>query len=350
MHTMRQGTDNWVDRIWYGGSRLSLLLLPLSVIYGMAIRARRFLYVTRILRTVNTLLPVIVIGNITAGGTGKTPLTIWLAQTLRSRGYAAGIVTRGYRGNVGPVPVLATPDSDPGIVGDEAILLAQKSACPVVVHPDRVAAARKLESLDVDVVISDDGLQHLRLGRDFEILVIDYSRGFGNGRLLPAGPLRETTARVGSVDEVFVQREPAQQAGDFARVENPAPRYFHLEAACAKRLGGERAVLLAEFAGKTVHAVAGIGHPERFFRLLESHGIDVIRHPKPDHAVLLQNDLEFDDDYPVIMTEKDVVKCRHLECKDCWYVPVDAVIDARDRDALLRSILGKLNRRITANS
>ena len=158
---MRQGSDNWVDRIWYGGSRLSLLLLPLSVIYALLIRVRSVLYAKHILRTIVMPMPVIVVGNITVGGTGKTPLTIWLAQNLRSRGYAVGIVTRGYRGKVGPVPVIATGDSDAAIVGDEAVLLARKSACPVAVHPDRVAAVRKLQSLDVDIVVSDLSLIHI---------------------------------------------------------------------------------------------------------------------------------------------------------------------------------------------
>lgn len=344
---MSLGNDNWVERIWYGASPLVWLLLPLSWLFAFAVRVRRYLYARGILRTVVTPLPVVVIGNITVGGTGKTPLVIWLARQLEERGFAPGIVTRGYRGNVGSLPVLVNRDSEPAVVGDEAILLAVSSGCPVVVHPDRVAAVQRLSEEGVDIVIADDGLQHYRLGRDMEILVVDAARRFGNGRLLPAGPLREPESRVGSVEEILVQVEPATTQTFLSRSEDPRPRYFSLHLKMLQRIHGDGVAALADFNGKTVHAVAGIGHPERFFRHLESFGIEVLRHPLPDHATITQQDLDFGDGIDIVMTEKDAVKCRGLATDLCWFAPAEVAIDPADKDGLLRSVLENTSLRVS---
>jgi tetraacyldisaccharide 4'-kinase len=196
------------------------------------------------------------------------------------------------------------------------------------------------------VIVADDGLQHFRLARDFEIVVIDGTRGFGNGKLLPAGPLREPTSRLKTVDEVLVQQYNDDKAEYLRRAADWHPAKFDLIATSISKLDDSNVMQIEMFAGKTVHAVAGIGNPERFFRLLESHGMKVIRHPLADHAEIMQGDLTFDDDLDVVMTEKDAVKCMSwLDTSHCWYVPVD--INFRDSagDALLESLLKKISRR-----
>jgi len=343
---MSRSGENLVLKIWYGESSLYWLLLPLTWIYTAAVVGRRYLYSVGLLSSETMPVPVIIVGNMTVGGTGKTPLAIWLITQLREKGFQPGIVSRGYRGKVGSIPVKATPESDPDIVGDEAVLMAKRGNCPVVVHPDRVAAARTLIELGVDVIVADDGLQHLRLDRDFEIVVIDGTRGFGNGKLLPAGPLREPISRLKTVDEVLVQRYSDDKAKYLRRAADWHPAKFDLIATSISKLDDSNVMQIEMFAGKTVHAVAGIGNPERFFRLLESHDMTVIRHPLADHAEIMQGDLTFDDDLDVVMTEKDAVKCMSwLDTSHCWYVPVD--INFRDSagGVLLETLLKKISRR-----
>lgn len=340
---MRRANDSWVDKIWYGHSRKVWLLVPLSRLYELILTVRNSLYRFGIFKTHSVDMPVVIIGNITVGGTGKTPLTIWLAKTLRDRGMVPGIVSRGYRGNVGATPVVAEPDSDPAIVGDEAILLATDSGCAVVVHPDRVAAARKAIEIGADVIIADDGLQHYRLGRDFEVAVIDGHRGFGNGRLIPAGPLREKPARLDTVDKVVVQRRaPDQQV--LRRSSDRRPVYFDLKPTAIHRLDGSEAGTIADFAGRVVHAVAGIGNPERFFRSLESFGMIVKRHALADHADIAPGDLNFGDDIDILMTGKDAVKCRFPEAGRCWRVEVEVEFEGGEGegDVLLNQLLSKI--------
>ncbi|MGH8166550.1 MAG: tetraacyldisaccharide 4'-kinase, partial [Woeseiaceae bacterium] len=193
------------DRIWYERSSWYLPLLPLSWVFAFVTAARRLLYRAGILGSTNVGKPVVVVGNIVSGGTGKTPVTMWLAARLAENGFRPAIVSRGYGGAVGDAPLEVTADSDAGVVGDEPLLMAARGICPVVVHPDRVAAARLAVDLGCDVIIADDGLQHYRLKRQFEIVVVDGERGFGNGHLLPAGPLREPLSRLGSVDHIMLQ-------------------------------------------------------------------------------------------------------------------------------------------------
>lgn len=335
---MSRKTEQWVTRIWYGGSPIYRLLLPLSWLYALVVAIRRRLYGAAILKTSAVGVPVIVVGNISAGGTGKTPVTLWLAKSLRNRGFSPGIVSRGYGGNPGKQPRLATADSDPAVVGDEAILLAARSECPVVVHPDRVAAARAAVEAGADVVISDDGLQHYRLARDFEIAVVDGTRGIGNGALIPAGPLREPVSRLAEVDAVLVHRHADGDLAFLRRATDRHPLHFSLKPSVVARVDESQIRQIDEFAGTTVHAVAGIGHPERFFRLLESYAIKVYRHPLADHAEIGPSDIAFDDELPVLMTEKDAVKCRWLDTRKCWYVPVDLVFDGPGESRLLERI------------
>ncbi len=340
---MKRSADSWVQNIWYGGSSLRWLLLPFSWIYSAVIACRRHLYAAGLFRSVRVSVPVIIVGNITAGGTGKTPLTIWLALKLSERGYKPGIICRGYRGMVGPNPVEATSDRDPAVVGDEAVMIANRSECPVVVHPDRVAAARLAIQLGANVIVSDDGLQHYRLGRNVEIAVVDGARGFGNGKLLPAGPLREPVSRLGTVDQVLVQHETEGSSNPLHCSAERPPVEFRLAASAVVSLDHAASRNIADFSGTRAHAIAGIGNPERFFRLLEASGIDVIRHALPDHADITPQDLEFDDDLDVLMTEKDAVKCRRIDTSNCWYVAVDVAIADSDSADLMDRIVRQIS-------
>jgi tetraacyldisaccharide 4'-kinase len=278
-----------------------------------------------VIKTHRVPVPVIVVGNITAGGTGKTPAVIWLARELRARGFSPGIVSRGYGGSKSGSPMRVDADSSASVVGDEPVLLARRSACPVAVDANRVRAAEMLVDDGVDVIVSDDGMQHYRLGRDCEICIIDGIRGLGNRRLLPAGPLRELPNRLEDVDQVLVNG-PMQPGEDLTVAEQNAIE-FDLVASEACRLNGSLTRLIERFAGTTVHAVAGIGNPGRFFDLLRAQGIQVIEHAYADHAPLSEEDLEFGDDFEVFMTEKDAVKLGRRVKDKYWYIPVDLQMD-----------------------
>jgi len=328
--------------MWYGSSLVRWIFVPLSWLFAAAIACRRFLYRRGLLRSHSVAVPVIVVGNITVGGTGKTPLTIWLANALREKGMSPGIISRGYRGKVGATPLAATAQSDPAVVGDEAILLATQSGCSVVVHPERVAAAQKAIELGADIIIADDGLQHYRLARDFEIAVIDGARGFGNGRLLPAGPLREWPNRLQSVDKVVVHRHATNHHEVLRRATDRRPVHFDLQPRAIRKLDGSEVGQIQDLAGQSVHAVAGIGNPDRFFELLERAGIRVKRHPLPDHADISPQDVTFDDDLPVVMTAKDAVKCQFPEAGRCWCVDVEVDFEGGEGELLLRLVVDRI--------
>jgi len=271
-----------------------------------------------IFRSYAAHVPVIVVGNITAGGTGKTPTVIWLVEELRAKGFTPGIVSRGYGGSKSGTSMRVDSDSDAAVAGDEPVLLARRGRCPVVVDKDRVRAAAMLVDDGVNVIIADDGLQHLRLRRSYEICVVDGERGLGNGRLLPAGPLRDPAERLGSVDQVLVNGATAI----------PNAIAFELVATDASRLNGSLARPLPGFKDTTVHAVAGIGNPKRFFDLLRAYGIQVIEHSFPDHAAITKSQIEFGDDFNVFMTEKDAVKLGGNLSDRYWHVPVELRMDA----------------------
>jgi tetraacyldisaccharide 4'-kinase len=307
------GGRHWIERHWYRNDFVSRLLAPLGWFYCLLVWLRRQAYRWRLLSTVRLPVPVIVVGNITVGGTGKTPLVVWLAHFLRRDGYHPGIVARGYGGRANDWPKWVEATSDPQEVGDEPVLLARRSRCPVAAGPDRVRAARLLlANHRCDVILSDDGLQHYRLARDLEIAVIDGERRFGNGRCLPAGPLREPITRLHEVDARVTQGEPA--AGEWGMTL--MPDVFH------SLVSPEKTVAIEAFRGKPVHAVAGIGYPQRFFALLRRCGLDPIEHPFPDHHPYRAEDIRFDDDYDVIMTEKDAIKCERFANVHGWYLDV----------------------------
>ncbi len=314
-----------LEHYWYSDSRLPWLLLPLSALFYLISALRRLAYRLGLLASEQLPVPVIVVGNITVGGSGKTPLVVWLAEFLKQAGYRPGIISRGYGGQSEQWPVAVTTDSDPQRVGDEPLLIVQRSGCPMWVGPDRAEAARSLlHENAVDVIISDDGMQHYRLARDIEIAVVDGSRRFGNGFLLPAGPLREPVRRLAGCDLVVANGVARQ--GEFTMQLVPAD-------AVSLQDGGKRP--LNSFAESTVHAVAGIGEPQRFFTMLRQHGLDVIEHPFPDHHDYQAADIEFHDGLQLLMTEKDAVKCRKHARPYHWYIPVDAGLPARFGDEVL---------------
>lgn len=329
----------WLQRVWYGDGRGGWLLLPLAALYWLAIRLRRGLYSLGLLPSTRIPRPVIVVGNITAGGTGKTPVTVWLAGALREHGFRPGLVSRGYGGSHSRSPMRVDAASDPAVVGDEPVLLARRSGLPVIVDRDRVRAAQMLADDGCDVIIADDGLQHLRLQRDYEICVIDGSRWLGNRRVLPAGPLRETAARLSSVDQILVNGEGHEDARS-ATEQNAIP--FVLQATEVCRLNGSLSRPIGGFAGSTVHAVAAIGNPQRFFDSLRAAGMQVIEHVWPDHARIDPAAIAFDDEFPVLMTEKDAVKFGPRVADRYWYVPVALQMDAALEGPWLAQIVSRL--------
>jgi tetraacyldisaccharide 4'-kinase len=317
-----------LERHWYRLTPVSLLLLPLSLIFCALVQLRRLLYRLGWLRQTRLAVPVIVVGNITVGGTGKTPLVIWIADLLRQAGYRPGIVTRGYRGNSQTWPVAVTAQTSAEQVGDEAVLLARRSGCPVFAGPDRVAAAQRHVLEGCNVIVSDDGLQHYRLRRDLEIAVIDSTRRFGNRLCLPAGPLREPISRLRSVPLRVANGVAAAGELGMALV----PTGFYNLANKAQHASAD------QFRAGTVHAVAGIGNPERFFSSLRDLELSVIPHPFPDHHGFQAGDLEFGDDRPVILTEKDAVKCEPFASARCWVLAVEARPDTNLGEQILQRL------------
>lgn len=320
--------QSWLDKFWYGGVSPPWWMTPLSAVYGAISRIRRSAYSLRMAPSTRLPCPVVVVGNLTVGGTGKTPLVCWLAGQLIELGFRPGVVSRGYGGSSRAARLVQASDNSDQ-VGDEAILLARRGRVPVATGRNRPAAAQLLIDAGCDVIVSDDGLQHYALQRDCEIVVIDGDRRFGNGRLLPAGPMRETPVRLRQVDAIVVN-------GGDARNDGSLRMRLLATSAVAMKYGTTKP--LREFSGQPVHAIAAIGNPWRFFAMLRAVGISVIEHALPDHAKLAIDDISFADDLPVLMTEKDAVKCRDIAGPHHWYVPVSVAFAAGDAEKL-RSIV-----------
>jgi tetraacyldisaccharide 4'-kinase len=315
-------------RHWYRRGALAWLLWPASLVFGIIVMGRRALFRSRLLKSAHPGIPVIVVGNLTVGGSGKTPLALWIAELLKAKGWSPAIVSRGY-GSRTDAPRAASVVSEPEEVGDEPVVLARRSGCPVWIGARRaqVIAALRAQHPEVDVVVLDDGLQHYALARDIEIAVVD-ARGLGNGFLLPAGPLREPRARLRSVDAVVSHGAPVAGFG------------MALEGEVAHRMSDARdRQSLAGWRGQKVHAVAGIGNPSRFFVHVGRHGARVLPHPFPDHHRFRPEELDFGDEAPVLMTEKDAVKLRRHARANWWVLPVTARLDPAFGDWLL----GKLD-------
>lgn len=314
---------------WASRGLVAWLLWPASLLFRGAVALRRLLYRLRLMKSEHPGVPVIVVGNLTVGGSGKTPLVVWIAEYLKKKGWTPGIVSRGYGASIAH-PRAATIADDAAEVGDEPILLSRRSGCPVWVGAQRTAVCRALRAAhpDVDVLILDDGLQHYALRRDVEIAVVD-ARGFGNGFLLPAGPLREPRARLRKVDAVVAHGGPVQ--GYSMKL---AGELLHRMTDAADRRPA------SAFSGERVHAVAGIGEPNRFFLHLGKLGLKVMPHPFPDHHPFQAGDLDFKDDAAVLMTEKDAVKLRRVARANWWVLPVTAEVDPAFGDWLTRRLDG----------
>ncbi len=317
---MRRSDLEWrLQALWYDGSWFYRLLLPLSWLYCGLSRLRRIVYRIGLRRSTALGCRVVVIGNLVAGGSGKTPLVIALAKTLQNHGLRVGILCSGYHGRSKHWPVAVRADSDPVEVGDEAVLIAQKTGLPVMAGPRRVDAGKALlRETPCDVLLCDDGLQHYALRRDIEIVVIDAERGYGNGACLPAGPLREPHERVQTADAVVAL------GGPFAGATTVM---HYVGSETCKLLDPQHCYRLDAFAGQVVHAVAGIGYPQRFFRQLLDAGLSLEAHAFDDHHLFTPQDLAFAGGGPVLMTEKDAVKCRPFARPDWWVVPVEVQLD-----------------------
>ncbi len=333
----------WLLRTWYSPRPL-WFLTPLAWLFAVLSGLRRAAYRAGVFGQVSLPVPVIVVGNITVGGTGKTPFVLWLVAALVRRGHKVGIVTRGYGGRYHEAS-LADAASDPQRVGDEAVLLARKSGVPVAVGRDRVGAAQLLlKHHALDLIVSDDGLQHYRLPRRHEIVMLDQQRGLGNGWLLPAGPLRESEARLATVQQVVI-KETAGGSFDWPGAVHMG---LAIDTAVSLKDGARRP--LHTFAGAPSHALAGIGNPEQFFAALRAAGLNVEGRALPDHAQPTAADLDFGDAHPVFMTEKDAVKCRGMVLDHHWYVEATTVFDGDDAGRILAGLESLLANRPRVNA
>lgn len=330
---MKQKFSRWLQDSWYDEMYISSAIMPLSMLYDDAMRFRQFLYKIGLKKKTKLAVPVIIVGNITVGGTGKTPLVICLARLLREEGYKPGIISRGYGGNAETWPQKVDKNSDPSQVGDEAVLMATRTDCPIAVGPERAEAAQLiLDNAECDIILSDDGLQHYALERDIEIAVIDGTRRFGNGYTLPAGPLREPISRLQTVDLVIVNGN-AEEENEFSMA---------IEGDFAVNLVTREEKYLTDFSHAECHAIAGIGNPKRFFDSLESKNISFDSLALADHHEFSVDDISFNDDLAVLMTEKDAVKCLSFASEKHWYVPVKAIPEQPFINKLLTLIKEKI--------
>jgi tetraacyldisaccharide 4'-kinase len=336
---------NKIVNYWYDKSFLMYLLVPASFLYRFVIRIHRWMYRSGFKKSFGFALPIIVIGNITVGGTGKTPLVIALAKLLSAKGYKPGIVSRGYKAKTKYFPLFVTERSDPIAVGDEALLLRLQTNCPVVIAPNRAEAVQLLlQNSDCNIVLCDDGLQHHRLKRDIEIVLIDGERHFGNGFCLPAGPLREPKKRLSSVDFVIVH---TNHQTDFSHDKNcPEHKDFLIKTSFTITLQPgliynlmHSELKFPEKSDALIHAVTGIGNPKRFFDLLRQMGFKVIEHIFPDHYQFKPQDFSFGEDAIVVMTEKDATKCHTFAQSNYWVLPVSAHLDNNFIDSFFKKLV-----------
>lgn len=311
---------SWAERLvnaWYQGHPALCLLRPLEWLYRAVVRRKRRRFVAGLSPSYRAPVPVIVVGNITVGGTGKTPLILYLIEHCRARGLRVGVVSRGYGAQPPSLPWRVTAEQSAREAGDEPLLLVQRSGVALMIDPDRARAVQALLSAEsLDLILCDDGLQHYRLARDLELVLIDAARGLGNRRCLPAGPLREPQERLQSVDALLWNGASSDSHEGFGFTLQPT--------ALVNVASGERQALDFFPPGQALHAVAGIGNPQRFFLTLEALNWQPIAHAFADHATYSAAALAFSPSLPLLMTEKDAVKCRAFAPPDWWYLAVDA--------------------------
>jgi len=320
---MASSISEFVTKSWYQGAYWLYLLWPLCLVYSVVTLLRKYLYQFNFFKSYRAKVPVVVVGNITLGGTGKSPLVAYLVESLIKMGFKPGVVSRGYGATISPEEVREVSENSlVSEVGDEPLMLKLRVGCPIFVSPTRALAVQALEKKGCDIVITDDGLQHYALGRDIEICVFDGERKWGNGHLLPMGPMREPLKRINMTDFVVMN------GADWVGPKQPKKAAFRmdLEASSLRALNDEKISSLSEFKGKEVDAIAGIGNPERFFNTLASEGLLVESHGFNDHHAYTQSDVCFAGDRPLIMTEKDAVKCRAFNLQEAWYLPVSAML------------------------
>ena len=334
---LRANFSQALQTSWQTPNLLSTVLRPLSGVYGMAMALRKQAYQHALCKSYRAPVPVIVVGNITVGGTGKTPLVIYLIEQLRQRGYTPGVISRGYASKATAYPVWVSRDTPVSVAGDEATLIVKRTGAPMVIGPNRQADIELLfanANSAVDVIISDDGLQHLALQRDIEICLLDHTRQQSNQQtneyLLPAGPYRETKTRLASVDFVVHHRSAMQ-------LNHPPSFTMTLVPQLPNSLLNQEVSFNPQGG---VHAVAGIGNPQRFFNTCRAQGWQIEEHVFADHHQFVAEDIHFGDTQMVVMTEKDAVKCFKFANKQHWYLPVDAKLD----DAFINAIVTQLNR------
>ncbi|VXC03200.1 lipid A 4'kinase [Pseudomonas sp. 8AS] len=310
-------SDRLLDA-WYRGHPLLTLLRPLEWLYRRVVQGKRQAFVAGRGEIYRAPVPIVVVGNITVGGTGKTPLILWLIEHCRRHGLRVGVVSRGYGAQPPQLPWRVRAEQSAAEAGDEPLLLVQRSGVPLVIDPQRSRAVQALlEQEALDLILCDDGLQHYRLARDLELVLIDAARGLGNRRCLPAGPLREPVERLAGVDAVLFNGASADSEQGYA---------FCLQPTALVNLRSGARVALDHFpSGQAMHAVAGIGNPQRFFSTLEALNWRPIAHAFADHASYSPQLLCFSPPLPLLMTEKDAVKCRAFAADDWWYLAVDAV-------------------------
>jgi tetraacyldisaccharide 4'-kinase len=331
--------DARLQRLWYGPAWRSLPLWPLALVYRAAIGLRGAAFRFGLLRASHPGVPVVVVGNITVGGTGKTPVAAWIAGQLQRRGHRVGVVLRGYGGRHRGAPRIVQLSDNPNDVGDEALLHRRHGAHVVVVSADRAAAAHLAREQGADVIVADDGLQHLRLARDVEVAVVDGTRGLGNRWMLPAGPLREPPSRLESVNALVIT-ERDTPSSPALNVRGP----LHITARFAlgdaiNITSGQRRSITDFAATRELHAVAGVGHPEAFFASLRAAGLAPATHALPDHGALVRDHLPFPATATVLMTEKDAVKCAHFAQPSWWWVELQVRVDRNDAAVLLGCVL-----------
>ena len=333
---------DWIQDGWYGDGPRPWPLVPLSWLTAW-VASRRFARFQR--EQAAPPVPVVVVGNITVGGTGKTPLVVTLCECFQRNGLRVAVISRGYGSDTSVVPFTVNADGDASACGDEPLLIAQRTGAPVVIDPNRRRALDYvIETHKPDVVISDDGLQHYSLPRSVDIVVLDGQRGLGNGYCLPVGPLREPASRLAHCDWVVVNGDERA-----AQVEGVV---MHLDVSDPVNLRSGESLPLEDFVVRypVVHAVAGIGNPQRFFTALEGQALRVVPHPFPDHHRYRQRDFDAFVENTILMTEKDAVKCRWLDTSRCWYVPVEVALPDSDVDSLLNGILRKIDTAATNRS
>jgi len=315
--------------LWSKNS-IAYLLWPLSLLYYSFIFLRRKLYHYHIKTSIRFPVPIIIIGNITVGGSGKTPLLIEIAQFLQAKGWRPGIISRGYGGKANYYPARVHAKSNPREVGDEPLLIVRHTACPTIVDPQRSRGVNALlDNTRCNIILSDDGLQHLALGRDIEIIVIDSQRRFGNGFYLPAGPLREPISRLKTVDFIVSKGKAYPNGFEMVLI----PKHFY------QLIQPENKKNVDYFYGKKLHAVAGIGNPEQFFSSLRSLDLNISEHPFPDHHFFKPSDFDYGKESIILMTEKDAVKCEAFADARLWCVQVKAQLEKTFYNALLNRII-----------